>query len=324
MKSLALWGFTCTAHLLKRSRTRRRSRLWFSIASAGVEPLEPIIMSSIYTWQQSKPSKTNSITLWKMAPEFLRPITRTFHCFVPIGVDIQVICLCSSFRGTWWKPSMRSKILQIWFLACACKMSLIKGKGWASVTVASFTALKSTTSLYFPGSFFATGKDGLLQGLEPSSHLPSAIYFFERFSQAVLRSPWIWNMRCFTGWAPGFKIISASPNLPLTWGCPFHSEVKTDSENSDKKLWRISCTSGVFNGWSDCITLWHFKGSLVKSGKDSAKLYKSSSENSGGLTISSSELYCKYWSGGSSHNFIPLKTWTAFLSEDRSLSHSHK
>ncbi len=83
------------------------------------------------------------------------------------------------------------------FVVC----SLSGGRGCPSSIVASLSFRKSSTNRYSPGFFLGTGKEGLLHGLTPGSIFPSSKILSVSLIHAALLSPWIWNIRCFTGTA---------------------------------------------------------------------------------------------------------------------------
>ena len=130
-------------------------------------------------------------------------------------------------------------------------MSSIRGRGWASVMVASLSARKSTTSLNSPGRFLGTGNDGLLQALTPSSILPSSTSLSINDFHASPRGPWIWYRRCLTGTEPGFSSMVASPKGPRTGAGVLSSKKKTESKYF------------FFDGLSHFFNLCAFEGVLT-------------------------------------------------------------
>lgn len=113
--------------------------------------------------------QNSSIIIWKMLPALFKTITKTVHCLVPRGVDMQVMYQCSTFRWTCWKPSFMSSTDHTLCLPCFWIMSLIRGNGWTSVMVTSFMARKSTTNWYFIAFFYVPEKRGCSMG---SSNIP--------------------------------------------------------------------------------------------------------------------------------------------------------
>ena len=93
------------------------------------------------------------------------------------------------------------------------RMSSMRGRGWASVTVASFRALKSTTPRHLP-PFLATTKVGLLQALWPGSTFPSRSHSSTISHRALCLSPVSLMACCFFGTVPGLSSMRPSPKGP--------------------------------------------------------------------------------------------------------------
>ena len=127
-------------------------------------------------------------------------------------------------------------------------MSSILGSGCPSSTVASFSFRKSSTNRYSPGFFLGTGNEGLLHGLTPGSILPSSMISSVNLTHAAFLSPWIWNMRCLTGTASFFRMISASPCGPLIGWSPPTLVWNTEPAYPSRRRFRAFSTAGVSYG----------------------------------------------------------------------------